>query len=111
MSDITLALIDDLKAELSITDGNCNESLIEIKVKNAVREVRNARKYPESYTEDMIAEDLERHYSNIREIALFDYNTIGAEFQTNSSENSVSRTWIDRDKLFDGVYPLAKGVS
>lgn len=101
-------ILEDLTAELSETDKKFKQSLIIPKIKNAIREVKRVRNYPEHYTESAIAEDLENYYSNIRSIALFDYNMIGAEGQSSSSENGTSRNFIDRDKLFSGIIPLSR---
>ena len=101
-------LLEDLTAELSETDPNFKQALIIPKIKGAIREVRRARNYPKHYSESAIVEDLENYYSNIRNIALYDYNMTGAEFEENHSENSVSRSWKDRDKLFAGIIPLSR---
>lgn len=101
-------LLEDLTAELSETDENFKQSLIIPKIKNAIREARRARNYPKHYAESAIAEDLENYYSNIRSIALFDYNQIGGEGQSSSSENGISRSYIDRNKLFSGIIPLSR---
>lgn len=101
-------ILDDLTEELSATDPKFKLELIKPKIKNAIREVRKARNYPKHYAESAIVEDLENYYSNIRNIALFDYNMIGAEGQTSSSENGTSRNFIDRDKLFVGIIPLSR---
>lgn len=105
--DIEQEIIAELSIELQ-GEPTFNADILAVKVKNAIREVRKARNYPKSYTEKNIQEDLQDYYSNIRNIALYDYNQIGAEFQSNASENSVSRSWVDRDKLFDGVYAFVK---
>ena len=101
-------LIEDLTAELQITDKRFDASLLEIKVRNAIKEVKRARNYPSHYTEQMIDDDMERFYSQIRNIALYDYEQIGAENETSHSENNISRSFVDRDKLFAGILPLAK---
>ena len=101
-------LIEDLTAELQITDKLFNASLLEIKVRNAIKEVKRARNYPSHYTDEMIDDDIERFYSQIRNIALYDYEQIGAENETSHSENNISRSFVDRDKLFTGILPLAK---
>lgn len=101
-------LIEDLTAELQITDKLFNASLLEIKVRNAIKEVKRARNYPSHYTEQMIDDDMERFYSQIRNIALYDYEQTGAENETSHSENNISRSFVDRDKLFAGILPLAK---
>lgn len=105
--DIEQEIIAELSIELQ-GEPTFNADILAVKVKNAIREVRKARNYPKSYTEKNIQEDLQDYYSNIRNIALYDYNQIGAEFQSSASENSVSRSWVDRDKLFDGVYAFVK---
>lgn len=101
-------LLEDLAAELSATDPNFKEILIIPKIKGAIREVRKARNYPKHYSESAIVEDLENYYSNIRNIALYDYNKIGGEFEDSHSENSINRSWGDRDKLFAGIIPLSR---
>lgn len=108
MEELIASIIEDLTIELSLTDANFNSDLLTAKVKSATREVKNIRKYPSSYTQIMIDEDMQEFYSTIRDVALYDYNTVGAEFQTLHNENSVSRTWVDRDKLFNRVIPLAR---
>lgn len=101
-------LLEDLTTELSATDPNFKGTLIIPKIKGAIREVRRARNYPKHYSESAIVEDLENYYSNIRNIALYDYNKIGGEFEESHSENSTSRSWGDRDKLFAGIIPLSR---
>lgn len=101
-------IIADLTTELSITDENFNSALLEVKVRGAYKDVKLARAYPSFYTDEMIEADMENFYQAIRNIALYDYNQIGAEFQTSSSENSNSRQWVSRDSLFNEVIPLAK---
>lgn len=101
------AIIDELSIELK-GDPSFSDELIAIKVDNAVREVKRARRYPAYYTDEMIESDLINYCSNIHDIALFDYNQIGIEFQSASSENGESRTFVDRNSLFRGVIPLAR---
>lgn len=101
-------LIADLTTELEIADKKFNSTLLRSKVHNALREVKRARRYPDSYSDGRIERDMRDYYSNIRNIALYDYNTIGMEFQSSSSENSTSRTMTDRDKLFAGIIPISR---
>lgn len=101
-------LLEEMTAELSVTDAEFNQALILPKIKNAIREVKRARNYPKHYSESAIVEDLEKYYSNIRSIALYDYNKIGGEFEDSHSENSISRSFSDRDKLFSGIIPLSR---
>lgn len=101
-------LIADLKAELSITDELFKETLLTVKVKNAIREVKQLRNYPSDYTDTQLEDDLMVYYSNIRKLALYDYNTVGMEFQSASSEDNTSRTMFDRNTCFNGIRPLPR---
>lgn len=101
-------IMADLSAELSLTDPKFSPALLLPKVKNAMREVKRARNYPASYTAEQIEADMYDYYSNIRNISLYDYNQIGNEFSTSSSENSVGIHWMDRNKLFAGICAFVK---
>ena len=101
-------IIEELKKELSETESDkFNESLLESKVKGAYRAVKTARRYPQSYTEAAIERDMENYHSQVRDIALYDYNQIGAEGQTQYSADGVSIHYVERDKLFYGVLPIS----
>ena len=101
------AIVSELTIELQ-SDPSFSVELLGVKVDSAIREVKRARRYPSYYTEAMIDEDLTGFYSNIKNIALYDYNQIGIEFQSASTENGENRTYADRNKLFYGVIPFAK---
>jgi hypothetical protein len=100
-------LVADLTSELSESDELFNEKLMLSKIRNAIREVKRARKYPDSYTDEMIEKDMYEFYSNIRNLALYDYNMIGIEGQSNNSEQGTTMAYVDRNKLFGGIVPLA----
>lgn len=112
MSDeITVGLQDEILADLTIElDGEptFSSSKLQAKIKAAIREVRMARKYPPDYTEEMISSDLDGYYSNIRNIALYDYNKMGAEGEESHNENGVNRSYVDRQKLFVGIVPISR---
>lgn len=101
-------IIEDLKIELEAEEGSkFNISLLRSKVKTAYREVQAARKYPVTYSEAMIERDMNNYYSQIRSIAMYDYNQSGSEGQTQYSQDGVSIHYVDRDRLFFGVLPIA----
>lgn len=100
-------IMEDLKAELS-ADPTFNENLLLSKVRNALREVKRARRYPTYYTEKQIEQDMYDYFSNIRNIALHDYNKIGGEYEESHSENSISRSFVDKNSLFGGIIPLSR---
>jgi len=101
-------IIEELTAELQESEGaKFNQTLLRSKVNGAYRAVKTARKYPQSYTEAFIERDMENYYSQVREIAMYDYNSIGAEGQTQYSQDGVSVHYVDRNSLFYGVLPIA----
>lgn len=104
--DILKEVHEDLVAELEIDKAN-EQKLLKLKVKNAVREVRNRRNYPSHFTENDIQNDLNSLYSNIHDLALYDYNQIGVEGQSSHSENGESRAWKDREDCLKGVFAWA----
>jgi len=106
MDELIEAIVTDLAEELSGEVGY-SEDVLRKKVTSAAKEVVRARRYPSDYEAEDITDDLNRFYSNIRNIALYDYTQIGAEFQTYSGEGAIFRNFMDRNKLFYGVVPFA----
>lgn len=104
INELQNEIVDDLTVELA-DDTDFNENMLEIKVKNAIREVKRKRNYPQSYDADMIAADLyNNYYDVIHDIALYEYNRIGAEGQSEHSEDDVRRSWVSKDELLKGVF-------
>lgn len=110
MDEMQTELIEDLTAELTITDACFNSDLLTVKVKNAIKDVKRARNYPSSYTDEMINADIVRYYAQARAIALYDYNQVGAENEESHSENNISRSFLDRNKLFAGITPFSRVI-
>ena len=108
---MTLTMQDELIADLTLelqNEPTFNADVLTQKVVNAIREVKKARKYPAYYTEEQITKDLYDFYSNARNIALYDYNKMGAEFEQSHNENSVSRSFVERNSLFSGIVALSR---
>lgn len=95
-------IIEELTTELTADDeaGNFSEILLQAKVKDAVREVIELRRYPNGYSNDRIANDMNRLYSKIKGRALYRYNQIGAEGETSHEEKNIARTYDNIDNLF-----------
>lgn len=113
MGTLQNEILIDLGTELELLDLESQEALegkeqdvacLSSKIKNALREVSNKRNYPEHFTEVQIEKDLERYYSNIRELALYDYNQVGVEGQVSHHENGTNRTWKSRNDCLLGVF-------
>lgn len=109
LDEMRTEIIEELKVELSEDGEALDETAVKLltsKVKSALREVKAKRMYPTSYTESMIEADMERFFDNIKKLARYDFNQIGAEGQIASNESGISRTWESRSSCFDGVRGL-----
>lgn len=96
-----------LKTELGVSEES-DLSILKAKVTNAYREIRRTRNYPKSYTEEFIVADMERFYSNIRGLALYDYNQIGVEGESSHNDNTGNRTWFSRNTYLQGVVAICE---
>ena len=82
---------------------------VKVIVNNVVDEVIMARNYRNAgYTDEQIAKDLFKYKGNIKNLAEYDFAHFGAPHEVAHSENSVNRTWVDRNKLFSGIVSLAQ---
>ena len=102
MEPLIIEILEDLKTELGLKEES-DIAVLTSKVKNAYREVKRARNYSPHHSEEFIENDMEKFYSNIRSLALYDFNQVGAEFQSNHSENGYNRSWVDRKECLSGV--------
>lgn len=105
IEELTTEVISDLTTELSSEPG-FDSNVLAVKVKNVIKEVIARRNYKvTTFTDDEIATDLNfYYYATIHDLALYDYNKIGAEGESSHSENGISRHYVDRDKLLGSVY-------
>ena len=97
---------DETTSDVVVFDNKEDNPIIEQLIKQATEDVKAKRNYPDSYTDEMIAEDLKKHQSVIVNLAVYDHSQAGEEFMASFSENGVSRAWRDREKLFVGVFPF-----
>lgn len=107
MESLLAEILEDLTAELKLTEKS-DIAVLSSKIKNAYREVKRSRNYPNGYSDENIVSDMGNYYSNIRELSLYDYNQFGAEGQTSHSEGGYSRTWKSRRQCFDGIVPFCR---
>ena len=102
-------ILEELKTELQETEGDkFNETLLKAKVKSAYRDIESAKQFPQSYTEAMIEREMKKYYSNVLSLALYRYNKIGAEGQTQYTQDGVSVHYEDEAVFYYGVLPCAK---
>lgn len=102
MEPLIEEILEDLKTELGLKKES-DVAVLASKVKNAYREVKRARNYQSYHSQEFVDKDMENFYSNIRELALYDYNQVGVEGQVSHNSNGTSRTWKDRKECLSGV--------
>jgi hypothetical protein len=85
--------------------------LLPMLVEKNTNDVKCARNYPESYTEEQISNDLGRMENIIIDLVIYDYNMRGAEFESSHSENGIGRNYRNRDEILDRIIPFAKIIS
>lgn len=102
IAEVTTDLTIELQGEPAF-----NANILGRKVKNAVNEVVRRRNIAASkLTTDAEKEaDIRQFIVNIHNAALYDYNQVGIEGQTSSTEASTTRTYVNRESLFFGVFP------
>lgn len=102
MEPLIVEILEDLTTELGLKKDS-DIAVLTSKVKNAYREVKRTRNYQPCHSQEFIYKDMENFYSNIRELALYDYNQVGVEGQVSHNSNGTSRTWKDRKECLSGV--------
>lgn len=105
---MTYSRLEQLKIRLRQSGVSSENEFLQQLIFQAEQDVRLYRNYPDNYTEEMIEKDMKKFDSIIVNLALYDYNQEGGEFQISSSENGTSRSWIDRNKILGKVSPFVK---
>lgn len=100
-------ILDSLKILLGVTEDGDIAILTEI-LNDAIAEIKDARKYPSDMSASDIDADMQKYIPNIKKLAKYDYNQVGVEYQTSHSENGISRSYMEREKCFNGVVPFVR---
>lgn len=100
------SILNSLKITLGVTEASDIIILEEI-LTNAIKEIKQARRYPPNLTEYEIALDMANYEANVKKLASYDYSLLGGEGEKTHSENGVSRSYFDRSKCFYGVLPYS----
>ena len=101
---------DETTSDVVVFDNKEDNPIIEQLIKQATEDVKAKRNYPDSYTDEMITDDLKKFESVIVNLAVYDHSQAGEEFMQSYSENGVSRNWKSRDDLFVCVYPFVSAL-
>lgn len=95
----------NVEAEIVFDDVDQNP-IIEQLINEAWNDVRLYRQYPSSFSEETIGEDLNKYENIVIKLVLYDYNKIGAEFETDNKEEGNSRSYVKRESILADVVPL-----
>lgn len=101
---------EDITSDVVVFDNKEDNVLIEQLIKQVTQEIIAKRNYTADYTQEQIDEDLKTYEQNVINLVVYDYSQAGENFMATFSENGVSRSWRDRDSLFDGIYPMVKSL-
>lgn len=112
MEELLEELNTDLEAEFaSELHDDSDKALLSSKVKGAYYTVRRKRNYQEHHTEEFIDKDMKSMYDIVKELAMYDWDHVGAEGETSHSENGINRSWNPRENILRDVTPFATVVS
>lgn len=108
MEELLTELQTDLEAELvSELHNDSDKALLTSKIKGAYRTVKRKRNYQGHHTQEFIDSDMLSLYDIVKELAMYDWNHIGAESEVSHSENGINRTWNSRNDILVDVIPFA----
>lgn len=110
---MNVGLREEIIAELTVQlqdEPTFNAEILKIKVNDAYRKVKSRKHYENtSYSAEQIECDLyEKHFQDIKDVALYNYSIMGAEFQLSHSENGVGRTWRTEDEILGNICAFVK---
>lgn len=112
MEELTEVIYSDLREELSLELTEDSDKILLLqKVKNAVEDVECVRNYQGHHTDEFKEKDLKKMKPIIKRLALYDWNTIGAEGHSSYSDSGISRTFVSRDDILSQVIPFATVLS
>ena len=106
--NMSVGLREEIIAELTVElsgEPTFKEEILKIKVNDAYRKVRARKAYHHtSFTEEQIEKHLyENHFQDIKNVALYNFNMIGAEFQKSHNENNISRSFLKEDEVMSNI--------
>lgn len=107
MEELLKELQTDMEAELvSELQNDSDKALLSSKIKGAYLAVKRNRNYQKHHTEEFIDSDMSSMYDIIKELAMYDWNHVGAEGETSHNENGINRTWNPRMNILGGIIPF-----
>ena len=79
---------------------------LEMLISNAKASIIQVRHYPDSFSEEKIAKDLEKFENVLINLVIYDYNKEGMDFENAHTESGVSRQFQSRSRIMADVVPF-----
>ena len=106
-AETIIAILTSLKITLGVTEDADIAILSEV-LNDAIAEIIAARKYPSDMSAADIEADMQKYISNVKKLTKYDYIKLGADFEETHNENGTNRTYVGREKCFDGVVAFCR---
>ena len=103
--------VDSETEEITVTADAKTAVILHGIVAKAMIDCRKRRGYPGTYTEDMVATDEVNLESTAIDLAIYDYNKMGAEGESTHNENGTYRSYDTRQSILRQILPITRVVS
>ena len=103
-------LLEKLLAYIGSDYTEDEKTVLPIMIDRAIESFKAYVGYPESFTEEKIEKDLQKHKYCLFDLVLYAYNKEGIEFQDSHSEAGVSVSFQSEAEIFSfhGIVPYAE---
>lgn len=107
--EIQKSIFEELTVEFK-NQPTFNPEILKLKIKDAYRKVRARKCYENtSFSEEKINQELYyKYYQDIKDVARYNFATIGADFEVSHSEGDISRTWRTEDEILGNLTSYVK---
>lgn len=111
MEELMAEILDELKIEYEFNGEDEEDikslAILEVKLKNAIREVKSAFGFKSYHTDEFILKNLQEHIGNIKDLTMYDYALVGTEGEISHREKNITREYKSRKDCFSGIVRFA----
>ena len=103
-------IIEDLKLYINVLfdeEEEINDNLLSLLCKKSVDTVCQTR-YGNTFTDEQKDKAIEQYNTQIFDLTLYRYLTMGAEFEKQHSSNGTTISYRSESDILKGIVPLAK---
>lgn len=103
--------VDSETGDITVTADAKTAVILHGIVAKAMIDCKRRRNYPGTYTEDMVAADEVGLESTAIDLAIYDYNKMGAEGESSHNENGTYRSYDTRQSILRQILPITRVVT